>query len=191
MMDRKQVWKCMGWGAKAALLSSLLLTGGCSSWFEKDKPQPACPKVSILADANHLIRFRPGAGHDLTDVLVEAEFGHFDGSCQYDWKTMKMNVQLQVSLDARIGPAAGSERKAELAYFVAIPAYYPKPEAKIVASIPLTFPKNTDVVRYQDEQVELNLPIPEVKDMAKYEIFLGIQMTEDELDFARAHKQGN
>jgi hypothetical protein len=166
---------------------ALLATGGCSLFEAKKPDQPPCPRVSVLADAAEETRFVPGKGHDLTDVQLQAQVVNYKGSCYYDFDKQEMSVNMQIGLDAKLGPAAQG-RKANLSYFVAIPAFFPKPEAKMVVPVELNFPDNSDHVRYTGEEVQMTIPIKKLRDLAAYEIFIGLQLPEDELDYNRAMK---
>ncbi|HVI53261.1 MAG TPA: hypothetical protein VM661_18785 [Candidatus Sulfotelmatobacter sp.] len=168
---------------------ALLATGGCSLFEAKKPDQPPCPRVSVLADAAQETRFRAGKGHDLTDVELEAQIANYKGSCFYDFDKQEMSVIMQIGIDAKRGPAAQG-RKADLSYFVAIPAFYPKPEAKIVVPVALAFPDNSDRVRYTDDEVQMTIPIKKLRDLAGYEIFVGLQLPEDELEYNRSQKAG-
>lgn len=174
------------WGLLAA--AALLPAGGCSLFEDKKPDQPQCPRISVLADTATETRFRPGPGRDLTDVELTAAIGNFSGDCLFDFDKRIMNIKVQVSLDARLGPAAHG-RKADISYFIAIPAYYPAASAKKVLPVAIEFPKDSSSVRYTDGEVQLNLPIKDLRDLAAYEIFLGMQVTPEELEYNRSQKE--
>ena len=50
-----------------------------------------CPKLYVLADAGSLVRFKPGPGRDITDILFEGNVADFTGTCEYDGKTGGVN----------------------------------------------------------------------------------------------------
>jgi hypothetical protein len=164
----------------AAALAAPIVLSGCSV-FQK-KTLPPCPPIYILADASTLTKYRPGPGRDLTDVEAEAEIVGFKGNCSYDANGAE--VTIQVSVDAKRGPANAS-RKATLPYFVAIPYFYPKPEAKAVFPLTVEFPEGVSDVRVTDEEVTLRIPVKDQEIIDKYEIFLGFQETEEELEHNR------
>ncbi len=167
-------------------LAAVLALSGCSM-FDQDDVKAPCPKVSILADAAKLVRFRPGPGRDVTDVETQAELTGYQGSCHYDKTKKMMNVSLAVGIDAARGPAAQG-RAANLSYFVAIPTFWPDPKAKVVLPVAIAFPGNATTVHYTDNDVQISIPVPVVKDMAKYEIVLGLQLNEAELEYNRQHR---
>lgn len=165
---------------------AVLALAGCSI-FDKPKEPPACPMVSILGDAAKMTRFRPGSGRDLTDVQLQAEVVGYHGSCAYDEKTKKMSVALQVNINAQRGPAMQG-RKTGLTYFVAMPAFHPKPEAKMEIPVSLEFPEGADQIGYTDDEVDVSFTLPDIKELPRYEIFLGMQLDPDQLDYNRAQR---
>jgi hypothetical protein len=154
------------------------------SLFSSSEPQPPCPRISVLADAASLTRFKPGSGRDLTDVELKAEFAGYKGSCEYDPDDRTMTLTLRVGIDATRGPAAKGN-SADIAYFVAIPAFYPDPRAHAVLPVTITFPDNTDRVRYTDDEVSIAIPIAKLAELQKYKVYLGLQVDPDQLDYNR------
>lgn len=171
------------------LLTAVLALSGCSYFNKSDESVP-CPRVSALSDSAQMTRFRPGAGHDATDVALQAELISYHGSCRYDAEKKKITIEMKVGIEARRGPAAQG-RGADLSYFVAIPAFYPDPKGKVVLPVAIEFPENTNAVRYTDNKLEVTFPVSDVKDMAKYELFVGLQLDQSELDYNRRRKGTN
>ncbi|MGE5475413.1 MAG: hypothetical protein ACM3Q1_02060 [Bacteroidales bacterium] len=161
-----------------------LVLASCSVFGKKETPP--CPPVYILADAGKLTKFRPGPGRDLTDVEYEAEIQGFTGGCKYDEKGAL--IDLQVSFSVKRGPA-DTDHKAEFNYFVAVPLYYPSPDAKAEFATTVPFPEGTNYVRYTDEEVVLRVPVKDKDLISKYEIYLGFQETPEELNRNRADKK--
>jgi len=166
----------------AALLP--LALASCSLFNKKEIPP--CPPVYILGDASKLTKFRPGPGRDITDVEYEAEIVGFTGGCKYDDKGAI--VDLQVMFNLKRGPA-DTDRKAEFTYFVAIPYYYPAPDAKAEFETSVAFPEGANYVKYTDEEVVMRVPVKDKEVISKYEIYLGIQATPEELSRNRADKK--
>jgi hypothetical protein len=161
-----------------------LVLASCSL-FGKKEPPP-CPPIYILSDAGKLTKFRPGPGRDLTDVEYEAEITGFTGGCTYDDKGAV--VDLQVTFSLKRGPA-DTDRKAEFSYFVAIPYYYPAPGAKAEFATTVAFPEGANYVKYTDEEVVMRVPVKDKDVISKYEVYLGFQETQEELDRNRANKK--
>jgi hypothetical protein len=163
-----------------AVMAAPFALSACSL-LEKKEPPP-CPPVYILSDAANITKFRDGPGRDLTDVETEAEVVAYKGSCSYDDKGAK--VDLQVTIEAKRGPA-NSKGRAQLTYFVAIPHFYPSPQAKAVFPVQIEFPPGTTQVRYTDEAVSMRIPVKTKDLIDKFEIYLGFQTSQEELDMNR------
>lgn len=170
-----------------ALFASLLALSACKA-FDKEEP-PICPRVSALADSIAMTKFRPGPGRDLTDVELRAEMTSYHGSCRYDAEAKQMHVTLQVGIDAERRPALVG-RRADISYYIAIPAFYPDPQAKQILPVALEFSESSNRVHYTDGEVEIAIPMENFKELPKYEVFVGLQLTPDELDFNRQQKRG-
>ena len=169
------------------LFRTLLLLAGlplaaCSALETRDLPP--CPRVSVLADASKLTRFRPGDGRDPTDVELQAEFLSYRGSCNYDPEKKVITLTLTVGIGVARGPAAKGPVQS-LAYFIAIPAFYPDPKGRSELPVTVEFPEKADRVRYTDDEVEVSIPIANLKDLGKYEVFLGLQLDRAALDYNR------
>jgi hypothetical protein len=160
-----------------AALALVPVLSSCSV-FQKKEPPP-CPPVYILGDAGQLTKYREGKGRDLTDVEFEAEINGFQGDCKYDEKGAQ--VEIQVSFAVKRGPA-DADRKADFAYFAAVPLFYPAADAKAVFPVSVAFPEATNYVRYTDEPLVLRIPVKDADVIQKYEIYLGFQATQEELD---------
>jgi hypothetical protein len=166
-----------------ALLSSLLALSACKS-FNKEEPPP-CPHVSILADSASLTRFAAGAAQDDKGVVLKAELTSFHGSCSYDADEHRMNFDLDIGIDANRG-AAMTGSHADIAYYVAVPAFYPAPFGKEVFPLALNFDEGRDHLHVTDQTLHIAIPmVADAKEMNKYEVFLGLQLTPAELSYNR------
>ncbi|WP_173982769.1 hypothetical protein [Magnetospirillum sp. SS-4] len=172
--------------AAALALTTSLVLSGCSMFDTKKEKAPPCPPIYILSDAAKVVKYRPGQGRDITDVEIEAEIIAFKGHCTYG--KAGVEVEIQVSFDVRRGPA-GTAGKSELEYFVAIPKYYPAPEAKAIFTVPVEFPKGMDQARTNDEDVVMRIPVGAGDIVNQYEIYLGFQASPEELEINRRMKR--
>jgi hypothetical protein len=168
-----------------ALLTTLLALSACKA-FDKEEP-PMCPRVSALADSVVMTKFRPGQGRDMTDVELRAEMTSYHGSCRYNAETRQMIIKMQVGIDAERRPAL-SGRHADIAYYIAIPAFYPDPKAKQILPVSLDFSSDSNRAHVTDGEVEISIPITNLKELPKFEVFVGLQLTPDELAFNRQQK---
>ncbi len=167
--------------AAAALLP--LALSGCGI-FSAAKPPLPCPKVFLTENTSHLTRFRPGKGRDITDIAFQADMPGYTGSCSYDEK--KLTVDLNVAFDVRRGPA-DQTRKVAFQYFVAIPKLFPSPTGKRIFDVGFAFQPNQGRTRFNDE-IEIDLPLAKQTDGPSYEIYLGFQLTPEELAYNRTHR---
>lgn len=156
------------------------LLAGCGS-KEPDQPM-SCPTVLLLNHANHFTQFRPGGGRDITDIKAEGEITGYKGACIRGKDGL--DVTISVSFEVERGPAA-KEAEAAFSYFVAVPAFYPDPKAKAVLPVRVAFPAGAAMVRLADEEVTLSLPVQPGERVGKYEIFLGFQLDDDQLNYNR------
>ena len=163
------------------LVVGLLLTG-CTTASQMAM-LPACPQVSILSDAATVTKYRAGPGRDPTDVMLSAEIGAFKGDCAYD-ENGAVQMNLTLAIDAQRGPAQ-TGAPVDLAYFVAVPAFYPKPEAKQVFTIPISFPDNANRVRTVDETLSITIPLDDRKQGPNTQVYLGFQLDPAELEHNR------
>jgi len=168
--------------SRAAVCTALLALSGCKI-FVKDEPPP-CPRVSVLEDASKLVRFANG-GHSANAIEMSAEITKYRGSCFYDKDEKTMQVVLNVGVDAFAGPAF-VEGPHRVDYFVAIPAFN-GPEGKKILPLKLDIPKDPRGTHITDGDVTLTFPIKDIKKLEAYEIFVGFQLSPEELDFNRKH----
>lgn len=172
----------------AAIVGSVVALSSCKI-FVKEEPPP-CPRVSILADAAKLVQFRAGAGRDLTDIALKAELVNYHGSCFYDKDNQTMTLTLQVGIDAERGVALTGDT-ATISYFVTVPEFFPQPAAKKILPVTLQFSKNSNHLRVTDGDVEIKFPIKSTKEMERYELFIGLQLDQAQLDYNRQHGSRN
>lgn len=169
------------------VLAAPLVLSGCDSWSRiKGREAPPCPPVYIMADAAKITKYRPGPGRDLTDVEMEGEVVAFKGDCIYDDKGGE--VSLQLAFELRRGPAA-TGRTLDVTYFVAVPKFYPAPGAKGLFTFPVTFPETVDRIRVTDDEVSMRLPVRDKELIDNYEIYLGFQLTPEEMEDNRRNKR--
>ncbi len=173
----------------AATLGLALALGACST-----DDLPPCPPVYILSDAKDVTKFRPGSGQDLADIVAKAEIVGYHGTCEYkkpdNGKGWNVDLELQVAIQAWRGPA-NTTHSADLSYFVAIPYFYPKDQAKAVFPLRVQFPAGSDQVRGVDQPIHMTIPIGDKDAISKYVVYLGFQTTRQELEHNRKDDKDN
>ncbi|MBK19854.1 MAG: hypothetical protein CMM52_13555 [Rhodospirillaceae bacterium] len=164
----------------AALVVPLL--AGCGALGSK-KPPPRCPEIFLLKNANSVTYFKPGPGRDITDVLATIRIVDFRGECQYNRKRTKALIALNVAFDVRRGPADRS-KTTDFRYFVAIPKFHPSPQGKSVFPLRAKFEGNQTRLSILDE-VRLEIPMPPFPKVDEYSVYMGIQLTPQQLEYNR------
>ncbi len=169
--------------SRAAVCLAVLALSGCKV-FVKEEPPP-CPRVSVVEDASKLVRFRPGSTN-ANDIEMTAEIVKYRGSCFYDKDDKTMSVSLDVGIDAFAGPAFAEGPK-KIAYFLAVPAFFPAEDGKKIFPVMLDIPNGPKGVHVTDKDVRITFPIKDIKKLEAYEIFVGFQLEPSELDYNRKH----
>lgn len=168
--------------AVAGLAATLSLLQGCGV-FTTPVDSPACPRVAVLADAARIVKFRPGPGRDLTDVLYEGQFRDVTGTCAYDMKRSHVDLEFSVDIEIARGPAE-TTRQVSIEYFVAVV----DPNQNILGKEKFTstfrFEGNANRVVIT-EDVNPRLPLQEVKLGPGYAVLIGFQLSTEELAHVR------
>lgn len=168
----------------AGLLAGLLaLLPGCAQ-----EPPTICPVLGVLDSAATLTRLQPGAASGDADVAYVAEITDADLSCVLKGDLLyHMEVNLKIAITGRKGPAADSER-AEVEYFVVITDR----SGNVVTK--KTFPATIEFDgRPQATVVEEIWQLYELEQGGAgslYEIWVGFQLTDEELEFNRKQRAG-
>lgn len=168
---------------RAAVLAGAFALAGCSV-LEAPAPPPPCPKVVRVADAAKLTRFI-GAGRDLTDVAFEAELLDVSGTCGYDDDLI--DVETLVKFVASRGPA-DQARRADFKYFVAIATRDKRIVGREVFESTIEFPGNQTRAGVVEE-LEQQIPLSAGKAGPDYVIYVGFELTPEEVEFNRRQTQ--
>lgn len=137
-----------------------------------------------------LTRFVPGRGTDLLDVDFRAEIADLRSGCVYakeEGGDAKIVVGAAPTIVVARGPA-NETRKADFQYFVSVIDANRTVLNKQLFPVRVAFPGNNTRVRtvQDDPPVSIDLPrAPAGAEEARYEILLGLQLSEDELRFNR------
>lgn len=170
------------WRGPAVALAGLALSA-CGLF--DNTPPPPCPSVSVLRDAAELIRYRPGPGRDMTDVVEQAKFASYKLTCDYNRN--KLTVELTLDIVAEAGPAAQG-REMEVPYFVAVIGPDDKILAKKVFTSVIDLPVGQRRAGVREETEQL-IPLQDFQTGASFQIMIGFQLTEAELKDNRRRKQ--
>ena len=156
----------------------VLPVAACDSIYDR-RPPPPCPPIFILKDAGSMTRYKPGNSRDIIDVQFRGKIIDFRALCEYNRKRTKVEIGLNLAFDLSRGPA-NRDRKADLQYFVAIPHFHPAPQGRNIFSIKSEFAEREQRARTNDE-IQLVIPLDPKVSLEKYAIYLGFQLTREEL----------
>ncbi|MGF7172745.1 hypothetical protein [Azospirillum doebereinerae] len=181
-LPKSPAWKKPS--ALAALALASVGLAGCGGWMGPTNPAEAslaCPKVSIVRDLSEVTAFRAG-GRDLTDLESRAALVDFAGNCDYasDGVTVNVNVYLM----AERGPALRGDT-AKYTYFVALA----KPDDSVVSKAffdtDVTFPAGQPRAGSREELAP-KIPLPKDVNAKDWKVYLGFQLTPEQLAFNRS-----
>jgi hypothetical protein len=163
-----------------------LAIGACGA-FDRSPP-PVCPRIGILADAASMVKFRPGQGRDLTDVEHEAEILSVDRTCELRDKGAAVEVVITVQMAASRGPAAPEATTIALPYFVAV---VERASQRIVGRESIAGQVELPPGRRRagvGEEITERIPLSAGRSPADYEILVGLQLTEEQLEYNRRRR---
>jgi hypothetical protein len=159
--------------------------------FGEKQPVPACPKIRLLKDMDIITVYRPGSGRDITDIRFGGEIIGFKGECEYIGKRgVYSNVVVVLKVDFKItrGPAEKSQL-VSIPYFIAIPEFYPSASGRSDFNFRVNFPKNKNLMRISDQEVEISIPLTVTRKGPNSKIYIGFQLTPDQLEFNRKRRE--
>ena len=158
--------------AAPLLLPALLGLCGCFG-PARDAFPPVCPTAAVLPGAGDLTLYRPGGGHDLTDVQIGGSVLGASGSCADGDTPRTVDATLSLNMRFQRGPAAPT-RQANIPYFVAV-ARGEDILAKQVRTVRVDFPPNVDAVTVSTNKLLLTLPVGPDRSAAGYQVWVGFQ----------------
>ncbi|TAL00723.1 MAG: hypothetical protein EPO08_12710 [Rhodospirillaceae bacterium] len=169
---------------RAALaMCALALLAACSS----DKPVPPCPQVRVDNTTAALTKFRDGSGRDLTDVEYEVRLVGYQGVCKFGDKGV--DVSMDLVMEVASGPAA-KPGPTPIYYFVALPQFFPEPAGKRIMVV------NHDLeagagrkARIEEHGVHAFIPLKKEEPGAAYDVYVGLQLDQDQLDYNRSQQE--
>lgn len=188
----------------AGLAAAVIAVAGTAACAGQDRDAPVCPRAVILADAQAMTRFAPGAagvgaggvgaggGSRLVDF--DAEIADLASGCRREAGRDGGEVLVAAVaplIVTRQGPANRSGR-ANFFYFVSLVA----PDRTIVIRESFASEARFDedgarVERREDDPpVTIDIPLRRDGSAADYEIVVGLQLSPDELEYNRRRRGG-
>lgn len=162
-----------------------LLVAGCGNATDTANSgmPPVCPETATLVEAAQINTFTPG-GNDLRHLVLSGHIGPnaISGFCQ-QWPHDVLRVRLRVAMSFEQGPAATSAR-ASVPFFVALTRDLTILDKRIYSAT-VTFPNGTDQLNYLSPPIRFDLAVPAGSSGAAYQIRVGFQLTQSELNANR------
>ena len=161
-----------------SLPAFLILLAGCSI-FQSEKAPP-CPQAALIEGADKVLRYA-GQGRTPSDVAFEARILSVGGDCQFSDDQRRVTIDMNVRIEGARGPAL-TGNDAPISYFVAIVG----PDGKVLVRdefqtvIPLK--KKGAII---SEELQPEIPLPEGRRAASYTVFVGLVVSQEELDANR------
>ncbi len=186
---------------QAAALVLVLALAGCTMYQNLEekfigKALP-CPRVSILADAATITRFKEGVGRNLIDVDFKGALTDFKGSCGYDIDddtgSGTLSMDLAVVMDLERGPA-NRDREIGFEYFISVTDSSKKVLNKERFNVKVAFPGNQTVLKWSedpDDPVILTIPLKAGERGKNFSIFLGFQLSPEEYQYNQRQGRTN
>jgi hypothetical protein len=167
---------------RAVVLLAALALAACSSDGEVgDGSAGLCPQTAILDDPGQIVRFKPNTAKGPGDLVFHLKMKTFSGECEFDEKEIALD--LRVSMEALRGPA-NEKGRAEFVYFVAILGLDKKVLVRQDFPIIVEFDGNDTQMNFT-EDVTIYIPRRKNDSTSDYLVYLGYEMTEEELAYNR------
>jgi len=175
----------------ARIVSAVLVTVaalGLSACASNPAAPQLCPEILIPVDGSKLTRFVPGTGRDIIDVMHEDQVSGFAHRCEYNTDVTgagEVVIDIFPSFESSRGPA-NPDNIATFEYFIAIADQDNNVLEKARFPAEISFPQNMSRVQWQRaEPISLTIPLKAGQPGADFQIFIGLQMTRDELEYQR------
>jgi hypothetical protein len=173
--------------SRMSLLALILPLFGCGPG--RNEFAPACPVARLVPALADLTRYATqGAGHDVTDLVLQARVTNVDGTCQASDEKTKIAATVRISVSVLRGPAMRG-READVPVFVAV-AEGDTVRDKQVFPVHIIFPPNVDRLTITSPPIDMALPVSQNITGAAYRIISGFQLTPDELAISRQASGG-
>jgi len=143
-----------------------------------------CPEVRVLSELGNLTRFKPGDGRDITDVVMEAQFEEVRGECSVDDDEVEMAIL--IVLTARRGPASDVSADS-FSMLAAVTDQRRKVLSRRIIPGQVDFSGNRARVSYL-ERLKIVIPKTEVQSGEDFIVFVGFELTRNEVEFNRAQR---
>ncbi len=165
----------------ASVLGAVLLAA-CAP----DRTVPPCPNVRVDSATANVTQFRDGPGRDVGDIVYQAEIVNYEGSCTQDLTNDEGEAEVEMEVEFALATGAASPGgDIPLYYFVALPQLFPDPAGKQVFEVRRESRAGASKAERWTERVTITLPVTKARPSAAYDIYVGFQLTDEQLAFNR------
>lgn len=169
--------------SRALTAASIFLTLGLVISGCNNSPPPPCPPVRVDNVTATMTKFEDGESRDLSDIEYQVEITGFQGECVFTGE------KVEVLLDVDFRVTSGSSAQAgpiSFYYFAAIPQFFPQPEGKKIFEIQTQLAGGaTNPVSLTESGVSIEIPVSKDRPAASFDVYLGLQLNDDQLEFNR------
>jgi hypothetical protein len=172
---------------RPALLAGLLFLSACTG-MPGVADAPSCPLVSTLGDAEIITRYVDGPGRDLIDLDFTGRISNLSGKCffEIDSDTGEGIVRVNVNAEFNMERGAGNKTgEASFEYFVSLLDSHGNVLEKLNFPFTAKYWKNRTTLKEKDDPVELTIPLTGGLSSEDFSIYVGFQLSREELDFNR------
>jgi hypothetical protein len=162
---------------RLTLLSALLLTG-CVT----DNDKGLCPSANILAPTSALTVFRANAPQDPSGELYTVWMSDVKSDCDYDKDEISTASRMRIHFKAS-RPAGGEGGNYRVPYFVAVTHKGSRVMTKKLFIADVSFAPGQTSTEFVDEVGPTEIKIGRDNKVGEYEILMGFQLTQAQLDY--------
>lgn len=167
---------------RAVIVLAALAMAACSSDGEVgDGAIGLCPQTAILDDPSQIVRFKSDTGKGPGDLLFHTQIKTFSGECEFDEKEIALD--LRISMETLRGPA-NAKGEAGFTYFVAVLGLDKKILVRQKFPLIVKFDSNEAKMKFT-EAITVYIPRRKNDSTADYLVYLGYEMTPEELAYNR------
>ena len=176
---------------KSVILSGIIVLYGCDTYMggiTNTDVKMECPMVSILPEASSITRYAKGMRRTVLDVDFSGKITGIEGKCFYelnsdtDFGIVTINVITKFKM--RRG-SANKSQKADFLYFASVVNNQGKVLEKQTFPYSIKFSKNRSWVKNEDSPIELIIPLADENIGQNFTVFVGFQLSQEELEFNR------
>ncbi|MEZ6001898.1 hypothetical protein [Hyphomonas sp.] len=173
---------------------ALALVAGCSSTkdlaesLDTRQNAGACPPVGSVYDASRIVDFRDGSDELYTDIRYTGEITDVRSFCRY---TGDNPVEADLEVDFAFGKGAAADSNThDFTYWVAVTRRNGKVLAKEYYTVRAEFAGNARLDGATTKFDRITIPrADETIAASNFEILVGFDLSEEELEFNRAGKR--